>query len=353
MSASDRGEVLDLVNQCIADGGTQKKACEIVGVCERRLQRWALVPGQEDLRQGPKAAPANKLTDDERARIVAIAASKEFCDMSPHQIVPKLADRGEYFASESSFYRVLNENMLLAHRGRSSPRIVNRPKGFEVFGPRQLFSWDITYLRSLVQGQYFYLYLFIDVFSRKIVGWQVHDRESAEYSSQLLTRICLKEGVGRHTVAVHSDNGSPMKWATMLVTMQRLGVMPSFSRPSVSNDNPFSEALFKTLKYCPQYPSKPFAAIEDAIAWVAEFVDWYNTQCLHSAISFTTPESRHSGQDQIVLNQRDAVYQDAKQRHPQRWSGTTRNWEKVKSVRLNWLKEEGPSITTADCRSVG
>ena len=352
MSSLDRTQILDIVKQSVVDGSSQKKACEVVGITERRLQRWSLFPGQEDLRRGPKTVPANKLTDEERARIIALATSKEFCDVSPHQIVPKLADKGEYVASESSLYRVLKANKLLTHRGRAKPRRANRPKGHEVFAPRQLFSWDITYLRSLVEGQYFYLYLFVDVFSRKIVGWQVHDKESADYSSQLLARICLEEGVERHTITVHSDNGSPMKGATMLVTMQRLGVIPSFSRPSVSNDNPFSEALFKTMKYCPQYPSKAFANIEVAIAWVAEFVQWYNTECLHSAISFTTPDSRHRGEDQAILKQRDVVYHAARERNPERWSGNTRNWKKVESVRLNWLKEEVASNTTGACRSV-
>ena len=353
MSASDRAKILDLINESVAAGSTQMRACEVIGLSERRVQRWALTRGQEDLRHGPKTAPANKLSDEERARIVALAASKEFCDMSPHQIVPKLADKGEYIASESSFYRVLKAAELLAHRGRSKPRTVSRPRGHEVFAPRQLFSWDITYLKSLVLGQYFYLYLFLDVFSRKIVGWRVHEKESAEYSSQLLTEICLREGVERNKVSVHSDNGSPMKGATMLVTMQRLGVMPSFSRPSVSDDNPFSEALFKTMKYCPMYPSNPFASIEDATKWVAEFVVWYNTQCLHSGISFTTPESRHNGDDEGILKQRDAVYRAAKQEKPQRWSGSTRNWKKVDCVRLNWLKEKESSTTKADCQQVG
>ena len=143
-----------------------------------------------------------------------------------------------------------------------------------------------------------------------------------------------------------------MKGATMLVTMQRLGVVPSFSRPSVSNDNPFSESLFKTLKYCPQYPSKPFASIEDARAWVAEFVEWYNTVHLHSAIGFTTPESRHHGDDAEILAQRKAVYEAAKQKYPNRWSGETRNCKKVEVVRLNWLKEEETSTTTANSRHV-
>ncbi|MBK7961773.1 MAG: transposase [Bdellovibrionales bacterium] len=132
----------------------------------------------------------------------------------------------------------------------------------------------------------------MDLFSRKIVGWEVHENESMELSSRPLQRICLTEGIDKGQLHVHSDNGGPMKGATMLVTMQWLGVVPSFSRPSVSNDNPFSASLFKTLKYCPEYPSKPFDGIEKARAWVEKFVSWYNTQHL-SGINFVTPESKH------------------------------------------------------------
>lgn len=352
MTADDRKEVLRLVEETVADGASQDKACEILGVTEKSVQRWRLKPVLDDQRRGPKTSPANKLTNEERAKLVAVATSAEFCDASPHQIVPRLADRGEYLASESTIYRVLKAEKLLAHRGRSKPREVARPRAFEATAPRQLFSWDITYLRSQIAGQFFYLYLFLDVFSRKIVGWEVHDCESAEHSSLLLTKICLAEGIQKDQIAVHADNGGPMKGATMLVTMQRLGVMPSFSRPSVSNDNPFSESLFKTLKYCPQYPSKPFATIEDARRWVSEFVEWYNTQHLHSAIGFTTPESRHRGEDCTILAKREVVYHEAKQRNPTRWSGKTRNWKKVESVRLNWLKEEETSTTTASSRHV-
>jgi putative transposase len=350
VNAACRAQILALVSDSVEAGCRQAKACEAIGIDERRLQRWIASEGREDQRRGPHAQPSNALTPAEKAEIVAIASTKEFCDLSPHQIVPKLADKGRYVASESSFYRVLKAQSLLAHRGRSKPRSVAKPKAIEALAPRQLFSWDITYLRSSVRGQYFYLYLFLDVFSRKVVGWEVHDRESADHSSSLLTKICRDEGIEKGTVSLHSDNGSPMKGATMLVTMQRLGVVPSFSRPSVSNDNPFSESLFKTLKYCPQYPSKPFAAIEDARLWVGDFVHWYNTQHLHSAISFTTPASRHSGDDKAILVSRDNVYKLAKQKNPSRWSGATRNWKKIECVRLNWLKEEKTSDTKTDSR---
>jgi putative transposase len=195
-------------------------------------------------------------------------------------------------------------------------------------------------LKRSIRGQYFYLYMFLDVYSRKIMGWEVHDCESAEHSARLLKSICVKENILAKRLVVHSDNGSPMKGATMLITMQRLGIVPSFSRPSVSDDNPFSEALFKTLKYCPQYPSNPFESIGAARQWVSEFVEWYNNVHLHSAISFTTPSSRHAGLDTAILEKRTLVYQKARNSHPGRWSGQVRNWGKVESVRLNWLKDD-------------
>ena len=352
VSAGNRALVLELVSSSVADGCGQGKACAAIGMSERRLQRWILSNGQEDQRRGPATTPANKLSPSERERIVAVANSKEYRDMSPHQIVPKLADRGRYLASESSFYRILRASALLAHRGRSKPKSVTRPRGHEALGPRQLFSWDSTYLRSEAKGRYYYLYLFLDVFSRKAVGWAVHDEESTEHASSLLMTVCREEGIEKGRVRLHSDNGSPMKGATMLVTMQRLGVMPSFSRPSVSNDNPFSESLFKTMKYCPQFPSMPFASIEDARRWVAEFIHWYNNVHLHSAIRFTTPAALHSGEDEAILAGLAAVYRDAKQTNPSRWSGRTRNWEKIDVVRLNWLKEDSASSTTAEIRYI-
>jgi putative transposase len=352
MTAEDRQTVLRLVTETVADGASQEKACEALGVTEKSIQRWRLLPVLEDQRRGPKTEPANKLSPGERARLVAVATNAEFRDLSPHQIVPRLADRGEYLASESTIYRILKSEDLMAHRGRSKPREVARPRAYEATGPCQLFSWDITYLRSQVSGQFYYLYLFLDIFSRKIVGWEVHECESAEHSSRLLTKICIDENIQQNQVVVHADNGGPMKGATILVTMQRLGVIPSFSRPSVSNDNPFSESLFKTLKYCPLYPSKPFATIDNARAWVTEFVQWYNNEHLHSAIAFTTPASRHRGEDTKILANRDVIYKEAKQKNPTRWSGKTRNWEKLKVVRLNWLKEEEMSNTTASSRIV-
>jgi len=347
VTVADRGQVLALVAEAVERGSRQHTACEIVGVTARTLQRWQRPETAADGRRGPSAAPRHTLSQGERAQIVALAARPEFCNVSPHQIVPRLADRGEYLASESSFYRVLKAELLLAHRGRTTPAHRARPRAYEVTAPRMLFSWDITYLLSSIRGQYFYLYLFVDVFSRKAVGAEVHAEESMAHSSRLLDTICREEGIEPHQVSVHADNGGPMKGSTMLATMQRLGVLPSFSRPSVSNDNPFSESLFRTVKYCPLYPTKPFASLEAVRAWVASFIQWYNHEHLHSGIRFTTPASRHDGTDTAMLHNRDRVYQVAQRTHPARWSGATRNWTRIARVTLNGVKDRTPSTTTA------
>jgi putative transposase len=350
MSEVLRSEMLTSVDVCVEAGASQAAACAIACISPRTLQRWRLLPTLEDRRHGPDTVSGHALTKEEQEKIVEVAASTEFRDKSPHQIVPILADRGEWVASESSFYRVLKLSEMLTHRDKSRPKSVHRPKALEATEPNQVFSWDITYLLSTLRGQYFYLYMFLDIFSRKVVGWRVHERESMDLSSLLLTEICENERIDKNRLSVHSDNGGAMKGATMLVTMQKLGIMPSFSRPSVSNDNPFSESLFKTLKYCPQYPSKPFESIEQANQWVAQFVEWYNGQHLHSGIKFVTPNARHEGADVAILENRTRVYKQAKLNNPQRWSKEVRNWDRIHTVKLNFLKGESNSDTTATCR---
>lgn len=262
--------------------------------------------------------------------------SPEYRDLSPKQIVPKLADQGTYLASESSFYRILRDERLLEHRQPSRPpRQLSRPKEHTATGPNQLWSWDITYLRSKLRGSFYYLYLVLDIWSRKIVAWAVHETESAEHGAALMDEACRREGVRRDSLVLHSDNGSPMKAATLLATLQALGIVPSFSRPGASNDNPFSESLFRTAKYRPEYPDRPFESLEAAREWVAWFVWWYNTQHLHSAVRFVTPQQRHDGRDGQILANRESIYAHARQRHPERWTGATRNWTPVDEVRLN------------------
>lgn len=264
-----------------------------------------------------------------------MATSKDMRDLSPKQIVPILADQGFYIASESSFYRVFRERNMQNHREPSQPATHTRPRAYRATGPNQVWSWDITYLKTGVKGQFFYLYLFMDVWSRMIVAAKVFPEESMDHSSSLFLSACQIQGVDPEGLILHSDNGGPMKGSTMLATLQKLGVIPSFSRPKVSNDNPYSESLFRTMKYRPAYPSQPFSTLEEAQGWVDAFVVWYNSDHLHSAIRFITPADRHYGKEEVILLKRQRVYQNARRQNPSRWSSSTRNWNPVGSVYLN------------------
>jgi transposase InsO family protein len=332
----DRNDALTLLAEAVQGGCRFAVACRELGLHPRTVQRWRRQPdGGTDQRRGPRSAPAHALSVDERKAVLDAANSAEFRNTSPKQIVPKLADRGVYIASESTFYRVLHAEGLMTHRGASKPRTVRRPDELVATGPNQVWSWDITYLPSCVRGQFYYLYMFVDVWSRRIVAARVCSEESAAHAANLLAEAVIEQGVEPHVLALHADNGSPMKGSTMLATMQALGVVPSFSRPSVSNDNPYSEALFRTVKCAPAYPRKPFASVEAAWAWVERFVAWYNQDHLHSAIGFVTPDERHRGRDIVTLLARRAVYGAARERCPARWSRGIRRWDAPATVALN------------------
>lgn len=326
---------------CLA-GARLERACAAVGLTARTLQRWrqgGAIQGDARRREhrAPEAVrtPANRLSPAEQAAILTVSNQPEFAHLSPHQIVPALADQGRYLASESTFYRVLRAAGQLARRGRPKAPPRARPAPLVATGPNQIWSWDITYLATTVKGLFFYLYLIMDVFSRKIVGWEIYPSESAEQAAAVFRKAHLREAVPAQALVLHSDNGAPMKGATMLATLQRLGVVPSFSRPSVSDDNPFSESLFSTLKGRPGFPEQPFAHLHDARLWVDGFTRWYNTVHHHSALRFVTPAQRHRGEDHELLARRDALYQAAKLQHPERWRGDTRNWKPDLIVSLN------------------
>ena len=330
--------MIALIEETCEAGARLSAACRVLAISARTLQRWCedgalKVDGRQAA--GAQRAPANKLSEQERRQILDTANAPEFAHMPPSQIVPALADRGLYLASESSFYRVLRDADQLVRRGKARPPTRQRPMPLQASAPNQLWSWDITYLATTVKGLFFYLYLIMDVYSRKIVGWEVFDSESADLAAVVFRKTHLREGLCARSLVLHSDNGSPMKGATMLSTLQRLGVMPSFSRPAVSDDNPYSEALFKTLKYHPGYPDTRFDSLQQAREWVAGFQHWYNEIHRHSGLTFVTPGQRHRGQDGLILEQRHALYQAAKAERPERWSGPTRNWEAEQIVYLN------------------
>ena len=342
ISTPDREKAVKLINEARASGSRLSPACEVLGISARTYQRWtkggSITEDQRPIVNRP--APKNKLTKEEREKLIETANSPEFADLPPSQIVPKLADRGEYIASESTFYRTLKEEKMAAHRGRNREPVKRNPPTHIATSPNEVWTWDITWLNADIKGRYFKLYLVVDMFSRLIVAFEVWESERAEYAENLIRRGVLSQEIQGRPLVLHSDNGSPMKAATFLATLERLGIQSSFSRPRVSNDNPYSESLFKTMKYCPKYPSNGFLSLQEAREWVQRFVKWYNYDHLHSGINFITPYHRHYGLDKKIMANRIRVYEEAKNRNPERWSRDTRDWSLPKYVALNPIKED-------------
>lgn len=335
---ADKKDALELIVEACKAGARKGKAAQLLGIPLRTIERWEH-QGFSDRRKGSRAVPANKIPDAEKEQIVDLLKSPAFGDSNPNQIVPRLADQGIYIGSESTMYRILKDLKMNRHRLSNQPSTRKRPEPFIAVGPNQVWSWDITYLPSKIRGQFFYLYMMMDVYSRKVVAHQVYGVESGDLAADLIADACAREQVSANQLVLHSDNGAPMKAVTMLSKLQELGVVPSFSRPSVSDDNPYSESLFRTMKYRPQYPEKPFINLCEAREWTEYFVNWYNNEHHHSGISFVTPADRHSGQDIKILEKRHQVYLDAKKRHPERWAGATRNWNHIREVALNKVND--------------
>jgi putative transposase len=337
-SLSERQKMVQWINEAMESGARKHKACEVAHISIRTLQRWwtndEIV---EDLRPSAiRPVPKNKLSDAERRAVIDICSVEEFASSPPSQIVPRLADRGTYLASESTFYRILKADGLLHHRGRDKPKgSLKKPTSYTANLPNEVWSWDISYMTSLVRGQFYYLYMIEDIYSRKIVGWEVNSVESGDLAADLLQRTVLIEKYIGEDLVLHSDNGSPMKCLTMQTKMNDLGVLASRSRPGVSNDNPYIESLFRTVKYCPRWPSEGFKSLEHARQWVQEFVQWYNHEHRHSRINFVTPDQRHRGEDELILAKRQELYELKKSANPERWQGATRNWNPVGPVQLN------------------
>ena len=347
MSLGDRKHLSGLIGEAVQSGARRSECCKVLEFSVRTLQRWEKEPEKSDQRAGPLTPSAKSLTKRERAQVIAVATSVTYRDLPPSQIVPLLADKGIYLASESSFYRILKAESLLTPRSNAKPKTHLKPVAAVATAPNKVWSWDITYLKSPIRGQYFFLYMTMDVFSRMIVGAEVYLVESADYASSLIADAAKRHQIEEWQLILHSDNGGPMKGATMLATLQRLGVVPSFSRPKVSDDNPFSESLFKTLKYRPSYPDGAFKDLNEARAWVDRFVAWYNTEHRHSEINFVTPQSKHDGKDVAILTARDQVYSEAKAKNPTRWSTSTRNWKPITEVYLNPTKQMREAIKGA------
>ncbi len=341
ISTQDRMIAVELINEAREDGARLKPACKILNISDRTYQRWTkegeIKEDQRPITKRPR--PKNKITEEEYIEIIETVKKPEFADLAPSQIVPKLANEGKYIASESTFYRILREEKLNTHRSRVKVLVKREPPSHVATSPNQVWTWDITWLNASVKGQYFKLYLILDMFSRLIVGHEVWKEEKAEHAEYLIRKTSLAQGIAGRPLVLHSDNGSPMKAATFQATLEKLGVQSSFSRPRVSNDNPYSESLFKTMKYRPSYQFQGFSSLEESRIWIEKFVKWYNHEHLHSGINFLSPYQRHYGLDKEIMERRTKTYEAAKLRHPERWSGEIRNWSLPEYVTLNPMSE--------------
>jgi len=341
-SLTDRQHAVTLIDNAISRGAGKAKACREIGICLRTYNRWVkdgkVIPDRRPIVKRPK--PSNALSETEKQTILSIANDEAYKSLPPSQIVPSLADKGVYVASESTFYRVLKEADQQHHRGRSQKPTKKPISTHQARKPNQVWCWDITWLPGPARGIYYYLYLIIDLYSRKVVGWEVYSVESSENASELVNKASRRENIlPNKTLVLHSDNGSPMKGSSLQTTLHNLKINRSFSRPRVSNDNAFVESFFRTCKYRPDYPYKGFEVIKDAQAWVLQFVTWYNEDHKHSSLKFVTPSQRHNGLAQRICEKRRELYSVAKQQHPERWSGDIRNWELPEEVWLNPEKE--------------
>lgn len=337
----DRRSLARDIHAARVAGARLRPACEVAGIELRTLQRWQAKNGLavgDGRPQATRPVPSHALTSTERAELLRVANEPRFAAIPPARIVPMLADEGCYLASESSFSRVLRACSQTAHRGRSKPPRARRPPTTHIAtAAKQVWCWDMTYLPAAILGRWFHLYLILDLYSRKIVGWEVHSTDDAEHAAHLARRTALAEGVAALATkpVLHGDNGSTLKATTVLAMLHWLGIKPSYSRPRVSDDNAHVEALFHTAKYRPEFPAQGFADLEHARAWAAAFVHWYNHEHRHSAICYVTPAQRHAGDDHAILAARHNLYTQAKSRNPARWSRTTRNWTPAGPVALN------------------
>jgi len=330
----ERQLILCAIDEAQARGARLAQACRIVGISTRTIERWRDRPGGDDRRHGPHRRPRNALSLIEESQLVTVLTSPRYAHLAPKQRVPRLADEGVYLASESTIYRLQRRlGLRTSKRSLSRTHVTRASAMHRAVRSNQVWIWDITWLPTTVRGVYLHLYLIMDGWSRRIVGWRIAESDSADIAAELIIRACRDDNVDPRGLVLHSDNGKPMR-ATMIKTLQWLGVVPSFSRPHVSDDNPNSEALFRTLKHTPAYPHVPFADMTSA-RWVNRFVGWYNREHRHSAIRYVTPDERHGGQEQKILAHRHALYQRARDANPERWSCGTRNWAPVGPVVLN------------------
>ena len=329
---SVKQQIVSDIKVAVALGTPIYKCCDALGIQTRTYYRWTQCT--DDKRSGKARANPRALSEQEKDAIAAVCCSKRFVDTNPYEIVATLAEEDTYLASPRTFYRVLKQRGLLSHRRSSKPPGKSyRPPELKATGPDQVYSWDITWIPSQVNGLFWYAYVVIDVWSREIVGWTIHDSESEKYARELFLGIKAKRDL--KGTWLHADNGNPMRGATFAVTLANMGMSLSHSRPLVKNDNPFIESFFRALKYHAGYP-RHFAAIDEARSWTADFINWYNTIHRHSGIGYVTPPQRRTGASSNLFAKRNRTLQAAWRKHPERFPKRgPRMWRERMVVYLN------------------
>jgi putative transposase len=334
ISAPDRRQAVGLIREACQGGARLKRACAELGIDVRTYQRWrGSAPVKADARPGAlRPEPVNKLESRGAGAGVGALPRTRLCEPAAGAGRPPIGRSGPVYRLGVEF---LPHSAGGGRAPPPGPRPAAEPPRLVARAPNEGWTWDISWLPGPVKGLFFYLYLIVDLYSRKIVGWEFYVCESAEYAAEVVRRAVLAEGCVDQPLVLHADNGRPMKGETLLETLYRLGIATSYSRPRTSNDNPYSEVLFRTCKYCPAYPTQGFAGLEEARAWMQQFVYGSDHEHRPSGIRFVTPQQRHSGQDQAILAQRQALYEQARARHPERWSRAIRNWNPITEVWLN------------------
>ena len=323
---------VELIIEANKDGARIWKACEALEISVSTFERWR--KGKyTDNRKGADKIVSRKLTKEEKQKIIDISCSERYKDDNPYKIHASLLDSGIYVASISSFYRVLREKSLVHHRGNTHPGTShNKPPERVATGPNQVWTWDITWLPSYVRGIFYFSYTIIDIWDRSIVKWAIHDREDDKLAHELF-QAALEEN-GYPDVFVHSDNGNPMKGVSLLALFYKLEICNSYSRPRVSDDNPFIESWFKTMKYDVSYPGK-FESITLAREWFAGFVHNYNTAHSHSGLNYMTPHQVRNGEYTKTIKKRNKTMEEAKRQNPIRWGQKVKQLPEMHIVYLN------------------
>lgn len=295
---------------------SERTTCLFLGITLRSVQNWRRY-GFVDRRKGSARHVEHRLTSEEEQEFYQIANSKRFRDMTPAQIVATLAGEGTYVASVSTLYRILRKRKALEHRRASKKPRTHRPAyAYDVTAPDQVYAWDITWLKTDVRGIFLYAYTIIDLYDRSIVGWSIEETESDEHATRLFRRLARDRNV--LPKIVHADNGHPMRGVTLAVFLDSLMISRSYSRPRCSNDNAHIESYHKTMKYTVGYPRR-FTSIDHARSWYADFVHWYNTGHLHSALGYVTPHQRRTGEADQIYATRNETIAKARERNPSRW----------------------------------